>query len=683
MSWIECIAIIDFDLALGQKVAELIPFHYLTPDERQQLGHSAFPDSNPDCEHCFIYSFTFRRIPDPNAPLATGSGSGTPPPVMASSLPGTIETAMDPFLHGMSYYRTKRDPSCQRGYVQQGIVVLSRLDHYLAVHEKLLRTIAVHFGRACGLSPDTASPFISSPLSISPTVVQMQSVFDHPMTQQEVIRRAWDEIQQWPTPHPHVDYKVSLLGETLEFSTAARGQLRRAVLEEQNTVRLDDRVRLRHRTEASATPFTLLGMHGLLGGIHLGSITQLWELLIAAQPILVLSNTPSMCSAVVTALRALIQPIEFNGEFHPFFTVQDPLFKKYMTYGKPIAKSPQGSPGNGNGSRARSASGVAAGPVVEFPAGKSIIIGCTNPFFVKAFDGWPNVLSVSDPYAKSKQQTQRAGSSGIGGGMGSPSSSFGGGSPSSLGGSTPTMGIAPNGSITAGSAPGSVYGAGEEFRTNRSKKFALNHKKQTESLSKLLGSAPKSMPFVQDDVVKKFMVSLTKQFLMPINACFNLIASQTKPFQLCCGSSTNLFSRSSFMNYVNTSDLPEIFSSSKKKEAYALYSAFIDSENFTSWIITARENAIQKQLDEFQIEDIDHLHEMELVDAFLNLYNYAELELHAVDVDIVLISAATSVLAQLALCLREELREDFIRKLDRLKVRSTPLVKEVDGAAVQ
>ena len=49
----------------------------------------------------------------------------------------------------------------------------------------------------------------------------------------------------------------------------------------------------------------------------------MWELAITGESILILSDTPGVCSTIVLALVSLISPLPYRGEFFPYFTIFD------------------------------------------------------------------------------------------------------------------------------------------------------------------------------------------------------------------------------------------------------------------------------------------------------------------------------------------------------------------------
>uniref|UniRef100_A0A0K0DNY0 UDENN domain-containing protein n=1 Tax=Angiostrongylus cantonensis TaxID=6313 RepID=A0A0K0DNY0_ANGCA len=63
------------------------------------------------------------------------------------------------------------------------------------------------------------------------------------------------------------------------------------------------------------------------------------------------------------ALVSLITPLKYYNDYRPFFTIHDSEFKEYSAKGR---------------------------------APPRVILGVTNPFFIKALDHWPHILKVGD-----------------------------------------------------------------------------------------------------------------------------------------------------------------------------------------------------------------------------------------------------------------------------------------------
>uniref|UniRef100_A0A5S6Q228 UDENN domain-containing protein n=1 Tax=Trichuris muris TaxID=70415 RepID=A0A5S6Q228_TRIMR len=96
---------------------------------------------------------------------------------------------------------------------------------------------------------------------------------------------------------------------------------------------------------------------------YISHLHLLWELVLLGEPIVVMGPFPDVVSSIVQALVSLIWPLRYCCDFRPYFTVQDGDFKEFV--------HPKGA---------------AAPP--------NVILGTTNPFFIKALENWPHVLRL-------------------------------------------------------------------------------------------------------------------------------------------------------------------------------------------------------------------------------------------------------------------------------------------------
>lgn len=99
-------------------------------------------------------------------------------------------------------------------------------------------------------------------------------------------------------------------------------------------------------------------LYSVISHIHL-----LWELVLTAEPIVVMGASPTDCSLMVQSLTSLIAPLQYCAESRPYFTIHDSEFKEFTL-------------------RQR-------GPPF-------VIIGVTNPFFSKTLQHWPHTIRLID-----------------------------------------------------------------------------------------------------------------------------------------------------------------------------------------------------------------------------------------------------------------------------------------------
>lgn len=86
----------------------------------------------------------------------------------------------------------------------------------------------------------------------------------------------------------------------------------------------------------------------------------LYELVLLGESIVVIGSTPSSCSNAILAILDLISPLHYGGDFRPYLTMQDKDFKNFLSSTPP----------------------------------RSVIIGITNPHFIRTVESWPHILNV-------------------------------------------------------------------------------------------------------------------------------------------------------------------------------------------------------------------------------------------------------------------------------------------------
>lgn len=130
---------------------------------------------------------------------------------------------------------------------------------------------------------------------------------------------------------------------------------------------IDRPLRIVQQNSPAKTPIVLLSateidifrsLYTVLSYTHL-----LWELVLTAEPIVVMATSPSDCSHMVQSLMSMIAPLPYAAEARPYFTIHDSEFKEFTQ--------------------------CQQGPV-------PIILGVTNPFFSKTLQHWPHLIRMAD-----------------------------------------------------------------------------------------------------------------------------------------------------------------------------------------------------------------------------------------------------------------------------------------------
>lgn len=301
--WVTCIAVITFDLELGQKLEHIYPSieSEFTDEERINLCFSSFPESvNSECD--IVYSFRLNRAK----------------PKSASDKDALTPTEQS--LFGFVFFRQVKDESISRGYLQKSIVLISSVPYI-----NLFKEVVTIAGRL---------------------------YFEHGTS---CLEAAYRNICAWPRAEPGNDMDLPILGTNISFRVP----------------RLSGVTVLHNKAVQSASVSAALLKDQLvthLQGVNLyarfksmlNKLTLLWELILSGESLLVVSPSPEISSDAVYGLVSLISPIEYCGDFRPYFTIHDPDFKHFSSDKIPAAT----------------------------------IIGATNPFFLKALEHWSHVITL-------------------------------------------------------------------------------------------------------------------------------------------------------------------------------------------------------------------------------------------------------------------------------------------------
>lgn len=133
--WLYAIAVITFDLELGQSIELLLPKHCkLTEIEKLNLSYLAFPDTNSTSLGDFQYHF---RIQHESTHLANAYqyyNSLVPPALQVDSN----------YLFGYVNFRQKRDKNIKRGFFQKSFVILSKLP-FISLFTTIVHQLSGHF----------------------------------------------------------------------------------------------------------------------------------------------------------------------------------------------------------------------------------------------------------------------------------------------------------------------------------------------------------------------------------------------------------------------------------------------------------------------------------------------------------------------------------------------------------
>ncbi|KAG3290670.1 DENN domain containing 6B, transcript variant X1 [Ictidomys tridecemlineatus] len=166
-----------------------------------------------------------------------------------------------------------------------------------------------------------------------------------------------NEIDQWPAPVPGQTLNLPVMGVVIQVHIPSRVD------------------KLESKPPKPCDQENLLPAPVVLSSVHeldlfrcfqpvLTHVQMLWELMLLGEPLVVLAPSPDVSSEMVLALTSCLQPLKFCCDFRPYFTIHDSEFKELTT---------------------------------RTQAPPNVVLGVTNPFFIKTLQHWPHVLRIGEP----------------------------------------------------------------------------------------------------------------------------------------------------------------------------------------------------------------------------------------------------------------------------------------------
>ncbi|KAI1320123.1 Protein dennd6a [Mortierella claussenii] len=300
-----------------------------------------------------------------------------------------------------------------------------------------------------------------------------------------------------------------------------------------------------------------------------------WELMTLAEPIMLIGTSPEVCSESVASLVDLINPIPYCGDYRPYFTIQDTDFKSFCNKSSPPS---------------------------------SIVLGVTNPFFVKTLEHWPHIIKIGKPMNRRPNNKLM--------GDGSTGKAVGGGSPRHMGG----MGVKKPTSLDF------VQGVVSK------RKGVIS--KDTNLLCILAeATANRSSPeYLLDNILRKHFSTLTEKFLVPLNRYFATLV----PSDISLSSTSQFphiapFKQQTFLKFLARNPPAISFKTSTFKSnseaCQSFYKDFLKCGNFATWLrlrtIAAQNELRKRYLEILSLGDVvgwvKGRNEVELVDLLVRM----------------------------------------------------------------
>ncbi|KAL1916113.1 uncharacterized protein VTP21DRAFT_6117 [Calcarisporiella thermophila] len=359
-----------------------------------------------------------------------------------------------------------------------------------------------------------------------------------------MLEAASHTIASWKPPSPGSKYELPFLGQILhvELPDLHKPQLLENTCFDMATLSPDSQVL------ASTPPASLyLRFRDVLEDLWL-----CWELMLLGEPVVLVAPSPDVCSEAVMALVDLISPIPYCGDYRPYFTIQDADFKTYVNKGR-------------------------------VPA--NIILGVTNPFFIKALEHWPNMIRVGNP--RSRDVVERM--------NGTYRHSQQNGGPKTAKQVKQVMGAA---MVNAMMRPANSL----EFVPGVvSKRKGIVEKDR--NLLRLLAEASARgdpPPHIVNNILRRHFAELTKKFLAPLESYFTTLI----PTKVTLSSNKQTprirpFNQEDFLQTLPdhlppSHNLPAVRTNIRRsatEQLTALYSQFVKCGNFATWLRVRTEQA--------------------------------------------------------------------------------------------
>ncbi|KAG0322238.1 Protein dennd6a [Podila horticola] len=292
-----------------------------------------------------------------------------------------------------------------------------------------------------------------------------------------------------------------------------------------------------------------------------------WELMTLAEPLMLIGTSPEVCSESVASLVDLINPIPYCGDYRPYFTIQDTDFKSFCNKSSPPS---------------------------------SIVLGVTNPFFVKTLEHWPHIIKIGKPINR-----------------------------------RPNNKLLNDGTIGKSASNGSRDGRSSlDFVQGLVSKRKGVIAKDTNLLCMLAEATANrsSSGYLLDNILRKHFATLTEKFLVPLNRYFATLV----PNDISLSSTSQFphiapFKQQTFLKYLSKNPPAISFKTSTFKSnseaCQTFYKDFLKCGNFATWLrlrtIAAQNELRRRYLEILSLGDVagwvKGRNEVELIDLLVRM----------------------------------------------------------------
>lgn len=338
--WMVCIMVVQFDVEIGPDLKIIQPAIQFTEEDFQTICFSSLPERSSSKESkSQFHSFRFQS-----------------------------STFSDTLLHGYALFSQQRSQNSSRGYIQESLVIISRLDYPQLFNACLqLMVDIVDDNRDFNLNVQQENDIICNQVrrkfherdgfvveddeddsSIRKRKLnQSTSAINILEEKLPLIHTAISNISQWPDPDPNSTLELGFLGTIINLSIPLYDSM--PLL---GTVDLDTKcvnfhsrnVKSLPKHSVSTSDLTNFSCDPKLYAQHnapvitatepsanwdylvnflseLSDLYILYEYMLLAKPIVVYSSSPHICSSFISLLVDLIRPIPYAGRIREYVTI--------------------------------------------------------------------------------------------------------------------------------------------------------------------------------------------------------------------------------------------------------------------------------------------------------------------------------------------------------------------------
>ncbi|XP_067861379.1 protein DENND6B isoform X3 [Heptranchias perlo] len=169
-----------------------------------------------------------------------------------------------------------------------------------------------------------------------------------------------NEVDQWPAPVPGKTLSLPVMGVVIQVRIPSKNdKLGMSPLKQSNQEVWQKNLLPAPMVIPTVNELDLFRCFQPIL-IH---IQMLWELMLLGEPVIVMATNPTVSSDTVLALTSCIAPLRYCCDYRPYFTIHDTEFKEYTT---------------------------------RTQAPPNVVLGVTNPFFIKTFQHWPHIIRIGE-----------------------------------------------------------------------------------------------------------------------------------------------------------------------------------------------------------------------------------------------------------------------------------------------